>query len=172
LKPTSVGPVQVDECEACHGVWFDRDELRQAKDATDADLRWMDFDIWRHEDAFKGCRSSLLCPVCRKPTVVVEYGTTGVRIDYCPSCRGTWLDKGEFKKIVEALEREVVEKSVPDYVKESLEEAREVVTGPETLVSEWKDFAAVLRLMQYRLFVENPGLTDLFAGYAKITPFR
>lgn len=25
----------------------------------------------------------------------------GVEIDYCPSCRGVWLDKGELDKIIE-----------------------------------------------------------------------
>jgi hypothetical protein len=26
---------------------------------------------------------------------------TGVEIDYCPSCRGIWLDRGELDKIIE-----------------------------------------------------------------------
>lgn len=27
----------------------------------------------------------------------------GVEIDYCPQCRGVWLDRGELDKIVERL---------------------------------------------------------------------
>ena len=26
----------------------------------------------------------------------------GVEIDYCPKCRGVWLDRGELDKIIEA----------------------------------------------------------------------
>jgi Zn-finger nucleic acid-binding protein len=27
--------------------------------------------------------------------------TKGVEIDYCPNCRGVWLDRGELEKIIE-----------------------------------------------------------------------
>jgi Zn-finger nucleic acid-binding protein len=26
---------------------------------------------------------------------------TGIEIDYCPDCRGVWLDRGELDKIIE-----------------------------------------------------------------------
>ena len=39
------------------------------------------------------------CPVCRVPLVMSE--RQGVEIDYCPKCRGVWLDKGELDKIIQ-----------------------------------------------------------------------
>jgi Zn-finger nucleic acid-binding protein len=30
---------------------------------------------------------------------------SGIEIDYCPSCRGVWLDRGELDKIIERNER-------------------------------------------------------------------
>jgi len=39
------------------------------------------------------------CPVCKIPLVMSE--RQGVEIDYCPQCRGVWLDRGELDKIVE-----------------------------------------------------------------------
>jgi hypothetical protein len=39
------------------------------------------------------------CPVCTIPLVMSE--RQGVEIDYCPQCRGVWLDRGELDKIVE-----------------------------------------------------------------------
>ena len=39
------------------------------------------------------------CPVCRVPLVMSE--RQGVEIDYCPQCRGVWLDRGEPDKILE-----------------------------------------------------------------------
>lgn len=39
------------------------------------------------------------CPVCRVPLVMSE--RQGVEIDYCPQCRGVWLDRGELDKILE-----------------------------------------------------------------------
>lgn len=39
------------------------------------------------------------CPVCSVDLVMAE--RQGVEIDYCPKCRGIWLDRGELDKIVE-----------------------------------------------------------------------
>jgi hypothetical protein len=56
------------------------------------------------------------------------------------------------------LEKEVVAKDVPDYIAASIEEARELIGGEEGIISEWRDFATVVRLLQYRVLVENPRL--------------
>ena len=88
LKPKVVGPVELDECVKCRGVWFDKDELRQAKDITDSDLNWMDFEIWKHEDSFKAMPSEITCPVCSTKTQKINYGATAIEVDYCPSCQG------------------------------------------------------------------------------------
>ena len=40
------------------------------------------------------------CPTC--PTVsLVMTDRSGIEIDYCPECRGVWLDRGELDKIIE-----------------------------------------------------------------------
>lgn len=44
------------------------------------------------------------CPVCRVPLVMSE--RQGVEIDYCPQCRGIWLDRGELDKIIERSAKE------------------------------------------------------------------
>ncbi len=41
----------------------------------------------------------MTCPVCHVDLVMSE--RHGVEIDYCPKCRGIWLDRGELDKIVE-----------------------------------------------------------------------
>ena len=40
------------------------------------------------------------CPVC-KDTKLVMSERQGIEIDYCPSCRGVWLDRGELDKIID-----------------------------------------------------------------------
>ena len=40
------------------------------------------------------------CPVCTTTTLVMTE-RSGVEIDYCPDCRGVWLDRGELDKIIE-----------------------------------------------------------------------
>jgi Zn-finger nucleic acid-binding protein len=39
------------------------------------------------------------CPVCQTALVMSE--RQGIEIDYCPACRGVWLDRGELDKIIE-----------------------------------------------------------------------
>ena len=39
------------------------------------------------------------CPACHVPLSMSD--RQGVEIDYCPRCRGVWLDRGEIDKIVE-----------------------------------------------------------------------
>jgi Zn-finger nucleic acid-binding protein len=39
------------------------------------------------------------CPVDGAQLVMTE--RSGVEIDYCPECRGVWLDRGELDKIIE-----------------------------------------------------------------------
>jgi hypothetical protein len=40
------------------------------------------------------------CPTC-SDTDLVMTDRQGVEIDYCPKCRGVWLDRGELDKIIE-----------------------------------------------------------------------
>ncbi len=40
------------------------------------------------------------CPVCKDVTLLMSE-KKGVEIDYCPECRGIWLDRGELEKIME-----------------------------------------------------------------------
>lgn len=39
------------------------------------------------------------CPVDGETLVMAD--RSGVEIDYCPKCRGVWLDRGELDKIIE-----------------------------------------------------------------------
>jgi Zn-finger nucleic acid-binding protein len=41
----------------------------------------------------------MLCPACKVDLVMSE--RQNVEIDYCPKCRGVWLDRGELDKIIE-----------------------------------------------------------------------
>ena len=42
---------------------------------------------------------AMLCPVDKTALALSE--RHGIEIDYCPTCRGIWLDRGELDKILE-----------------------------------------------------------------------
>ena len=52
------------------------------------------------------------CPVDNETLVMAD--RSGVEIDYCPKCRGVWLDRGELDKIIErAAAASVVPQPMP-----------------------------------------------------------
>lgn len=55
------------------------------------------------------------CPTCKETQLVISE-RKGIEIDYCPACRGVWLDRGELDKIIEKsnLEAEPQRPRVPE----------------------------------------------------------
>jgi Zn-finger nucleic acid-binding protein len=45
------------------------------------------------------------CPNCPTTTLLMSE-RRGVEIDYCPQCRGVWLDRGELDKLIERANQE------------------------------------------------------------------
>lgn len=43
----------------------------------------------------------MLCPACKVELRITE--RQNVEIDYCPQCRGVWLDRGELDKIIDRV---------------------------------------------------------------------
>jgi len=46
------------------------------------------------------------CPVCKNANLVMSE-RQGIEVDYCPQCRGVWLDRGELDKIIERSARDI-----------------------------------------------------------------
>lgn len=40
------------------------------------------------------------CPICTDASLTMSE-RAGIEIDYCPKCRGVWLDRGELDKIIQ-----------------------------------------------------------------------
>jgi Zn-finger nucleic acid-binding protein len=65
--------------------------------------------------------AAMQCPVCRVPLAMSD--RQGVEIDYCPQCRGVWLDRGELDKIIERSAPEAPappqppQRPAPDYAR-------------------------------------------------------
>lgn len=165
--------IALDECSKCSGRWFDRHELRKAKDKTDDDLRWLDFDLFDEEaDKFAVAKANEQCPKCSIKMDSLTYENSGIVIDRCTRCKGVWLDNGEFEKIVEYLDNLVNTKPVSEYAGDVLEEFLEIAVGPENKVSEVRDFLAVLRLFQMRIVAGNPKMQEAILRISQASPLK
>jgi len=159
--------VEVDYCPQCLGLWFEKDELQQAKDDKDEELRWLDIDIWKDEKNFKVSESKKICPSCSVPLYTVSYGDSDIKIDVCNVCEGIWLDRGEFKKIMDYLREKGKKEILDNYLRNVLEEAKEVFTGPEELREELGDLLAILKVLNYKMAVQYPTLKKLISTLSR-----
>jgi Zn-finger nucleic acid-binding protein len=172
LKQIDCKGIMIDECVKCKGKWFDRGELRRAKDSADNDLRWLDFDPFG-EDVEKLSLTSKgrICPKCSGMMLSLKYMDSKVVIDKCPNCKGVWLDPGELAKIILYLEDKVSRETAKEYTKNTFKQFIQIFTGREGIISEVKDFLAIFYLLQLRIGIEHPKLAKASQETYKNVPW-
>jgi Zn-finger nucleic acid-binding protein len=69
----------------------------------------------------------MLCPVCKIDLVITE--RKNVEIDYCPKCRGVWLDRGEIDKIIERTNAQMDVYTEPPLVQSQLKRKNDFPDG-------------------------------------------
>ena len=166
-----IGDAAIDECRKCLGIWFDPGEIDEIKDEISPELRWIDVGLWREKTDFKVESDPLFCPRCMNitlTTITEKRSNTTVR--FCAQCGGSWLNPADLAKIISALSADLNNRSASYYLEESLKQAAELFTGKEAPISEWKDLKTVLRLLKYRVFIENPKLSAVMVGLQKTLP--
>jgi Zn-finger nucleic acid-binding protein len=57
--------------------------------------------------------TKMKCPSCNVSLVMSD--RSGIEIDYCPECRGVWLDRGELDKIIERSNQNVAPRPTENY---------------------------------------------------------
>lgn len=142
--------VEVDYCPTCLGIWFDKDELRLAKDDADKNLNWQDVDLWRDKLKFKTVHISKFCPACRVGLVEISYDHSKTKVDFCKKCQGVWLDRGEFKQILNYLKNKSDYELLHKYSEKLVLQLWEVFSGPQAFREELADFLTLLKLFNYK----------------------
>ncbi|MBL8855503.1 MAG: zf-TFIIB domain-containing protein [Planctomycetaceae bacterium] len=74
------------------------------------------------------------CPICVEADLLMTE-RMGIEIDYCPKCRGVWLDRGELDKFIAKAEEKLVAR--PPVVKPP--EFREDQLGKQTYDPAYQD---------------------------------
>lgn len=164
LEQTIFYGVEVGHCLKCLGLWFEEDELTLAKDKKDEGLSWLDIDLWKEKRKLKISRDSKICPFCRLPLYKVNYGDSNIKIDLCNLCHGIWLDRGEFKKIIEYLKERKDYEIFNNFNKRAIKEFWEIFVGPKGLGEEISDFLAVLKILIYKFSAHHPAIIKIIAN--------
>ncbi len=172
-EKVKVGDVVIDRCSFCGGLWFERDELRLAKDKKLKDAKWMDielrdksldwieFDLWKDESKFKAEKDIKFCPHCKTSLYKINYGNSGVEIDVCGVCKGIWLERNDFKKIIKYVKNKAGYEVLNNYMKNLISQTKEIFIGPESIKSEMTDLLTLTKLLKYKLTAQYPILVKL-----------
>jgi Zn-finger nucleic acid-binding protein len=159
--------MEIDYCPKCLGMWFDKDELRLAKDDKDKELNWVDVDLWRDKTKFEVIQSKKYCPVDRISLVEVNYDDSKVKIDFCKMCHGVWLDRGEFKQIINYLKNKSDYEILNHYSKNILKQLWEVFSGPGKFREELADFLTLAKIFKYKFEAQHPYIKGLIENLPK-----
>lgn len=152
---------EIDYCSKCSGFWFEEDELRKTKDQKDNDLNWLDVDLWEDKNRFKISEGKRQCPSCEIPLYEINYDNSEIKVDLCDLCRGIWLDRGEFKKIIDYLREKSDWEALNNYSKNLIRELKEIFSGPETLKEELVDFLSILKVLNYKFASKYPTIASI-----------
>jgi Zn-finger nucleic acid-binding protein len=91
--------LDTDVCSNCSGRWFDNGELSK----VDKIVEPLFIEIRRIPGKTEQLKT-LVCPSCNNGQILAKAENardTKVIMDYCPVCKGIWLDKGELEAIQE-----------------------------------------------------------------------
>lgn len=167
LKKQIFYNTEIDYCPQCLGLWFEEDELRTVKDERDEELNWLDVDLWQDEKRFKISKTVKLCPSCSVPLYNVNYGESRILVDLCNLCQGIWIDRGEFKSIIDYLKEKRQYEVLNNYFKNLIKEATEIFVGPETFRSELSDFLTILKFLEYKFAVQHSKISKIILNLPK-----
>jgi Zn-finger nucleic acid-binding protein len=102
--------LRLDVCQTCDGIWFDADEFSNLMQRDIENIRPLQKLVGAGKvnmDAVLETRNVLMCPACYLPMEGQQFGgSSGVRIERCPQCKGVWVDAGELVLIAQFLAKE------------------------------------------------------------------
>ena len=90
------GPIIIDQCAKCGGIWFDEAELFRAKQGEAEKIEMLDTEILQAPSPIEN--STLFCP--RSEAEMHRFTDRHLPQDIvlvrCPLCHGIWLNRGMF----------------------------------------------------------------------------
>jgi Zn-finger nucleic acid-binding protein len=92
------GPIFVDQCEKCGGIWFDESELFRAKQGEAETIEAVNTEMLRTPSTIES--STLFCPRDQGAMhrFTDKYFPQDIVLVRCQLCHGIWLNRGIFTK--------------------------------------------------------------------------
>ena len=107
LQKSVLHGIEIDVCNSCGGIWFDKLELSEAISLSKEEVTNFYNKLSNLSVDNKPVERDLVlnCPKCNVEMNKYRYMyTSSIYIDSCDRCEGIWLDKGELLSILNYLE--------------------------------------------------------------------
>jgi Zn-finger nucleic acid-binding protein len=113
MKAARLGPIQLDLCFPCSGVWFDYGELQQLVQAGPSVIRKLGQRLFATQSkALKP--DNKRCPVCWVPLGAYEFPSMkGIALDHCTLCQGFWVSLESLGQVLIRLEAATATRDLP-----------------------------------------------------------
>ena len=113
MKKHELHQQEVDKCQECNGIWFERGELNSALSIADNDNDDVSLEESLGERLGKSDRHCYKCD-----QALTRYHLMSgfqVEVDTCSSCAGVWIDNEELEKVTQspAIEKALLELDKP-----------------------------------------------------------
>jgi Zn-finger nucleic acid-binding protein len=171
LTRFNVFGIDLDQCPACEGLWFDPGELDAIKNNMDDDVRWKDFDLRSYAERAHFKHTNLVCANCGSALCELLFDTSRIELEFCVKCGGVWADKGKLVPILKHMHKSVDLESLDQIEKETLHKFLEIFTGRKGPWEEVKDFLAAWRLLSLKFVVGHPALAARLETARRALPF-
>ena len=104
LQRVEVMGIELDKCNKCDGIWFDRGELERLRDIKIDDVEEVIERRYGKPQYEPGTVDGyMICPTCEDNARLIRFHYTymnPVDVDRCEKCLGIWLDRGELGAII------------------------------------------------------------------------
>jgi Zn-finger nucleic acid-binding protein len=107
------GPIFVDQCESCGGIWFDESNLFRAKQGEAEKIEALNIEMLRTSSVIEN--SPLFCPRDQGAMQLFtdKYFPQDIVLVRCLSCHGIWLNRGTFTKYQQFRQKLMPKKKSP-----------------------------------------------------------
>jgi Zn-finger nucleic acid-binding protein len=100
LSPAVRHKVDVNLCNACHGMWIERQEFTQLENEV--------FALDEHAKGtlvFSSTPTTAKCPECDAALRRFNYRLFELELEFCENEHGFWLDEGEDTRVLELMKK-------------------------------------------------------------------
>ena len=128
-----IGPLQIQQCERCHGIWLDTETFAQV--CQDAGKQSAVLGASRTWEPAADCNPMRIryrtCPRCTNHMNRLNFARcSGVVVDIC-GAHGTWFDRDELQRIVQFIHTGGLERSRAAEVEHLERERRRLLQAME-----------------------------------------